>query len=82
MAAISPFDPVQEVGVAFLNSRGDEFGRAEVADGDFKIGFSFAHAHSRAVVVGECYAAAVFQRVEGFGILVEFQQFDFRMAFW
>ena len=24
---------------------------------------------------------AVFQRVEGFGILVEFQQFDFRMAF-
>ena len=31
--------------------------------------------------MGECYAAAVFQCVEGFGILVEFQQFDFRMTF-
>ena len=64
-----------------MNSRGDEFGRAEVADGDFKIRVFFCPCPQQGVVVGECYAATVFQCVEGFGILVEFQQFDFRMAF-
>lgn len=59
-------DPVQEVGVAFLNGGGDKFGRTEIADGDFKVRVFFRPRPQQGVVVRECYAATVLSKVSVF----------------
>ena len=67
--------------VAFGNRRRDEIVFADAGDADAVAGMLFRPGEQQGVVVRERIAAAVEQRVEGFGVLVVFQAFDVAVLF-
>ena len=67
--------------VAFRHRRRDEVIFADAGNADGVAGVFFRPGEQQGVVVRERVAAAVEQRVEGFGVLVVFQAFDVAVFF-